>query len=175
MHSSVLVITVALVCSAMAVPSSSDEESEVLRAKRSLNPNEYDEVHSIQCSTGEGLCRLYSEHSNSKEDRIFNYGCCRVTSAQNVHKCTWTDYITEYDEPISFMCPANQYMGGTTSRHSNSREDRQFKYQCCLGGFTSQSCELTDYLNDWDQRINYHTESGYIIAGTTSYHSNDKE
>ncbi len=177
MRSSVLVITVALVCSAMAVPSPSDEENEVLRPKRNRNPNNYDEEHSIECPNGYGLCNLKSEHNNDREDRIFDYACCRVTGTVRSASCTWTHYgETYYDEPISFMCPRHQYMGGTASRHDNSREDRQFKYQCCSGGFTSRGCEMTNFLAGWDQKIDYSApRHGYIIAGTASKHSNQHE
>jgi len=29
--------------------------------------------------------------------------------------CTWTGYVNEFDEPVSFSCPQNEYLGGISS------------------------------------------------------------
>ncbi len=175
MRSSVLVITVTLVCSAMALPSPSTEESEGVRPKRQ-NPNTWDGPHSIQCATGYGLYEVHSRHDNGKEDRIFDYRCRYVTSTSNVNNCYWTGYVNNYDEPFAFQCPAGQYLAGTASQHSNSREDRQFKFRCCTGkALRSESCFLTGFKNDWDAAFTYTAGSGYTFAGVSSYHRNDKE
>ncbi len=170
MRSSVLAITVMLVYSAMSLPST----SALPPLKLAYNPNFYDQLHKIECPSGLGLYTVTTEHSNHHEDRIFTYTCRDVAPKATV-SCYWTGYVNNYDDPVFFQCPANQYLGGTESRHDNGKEDRQFKFQCCSAGFTSKDCYLTGYQNNFDAKFTATAPTGQTFAGMHSYHSNHHE
>ena len=139
--------------------------------------NEWDGDLSFECPRGEVLTSVYSVHDNSKEDRRWRLGCKNAPNGAKPKTCKWTDdYVNEFDEPISFMCPANYVLTGINSTHSNAAEDRRMKLKCCRkSGYKAFGCELTPYLNDWDAVLDYTVPSGQIIAGWVSVHDNGKE
>ena len=51
-----------------------------------------------------------------------------------------SDYINEFDQPLTFQCPNDGFITGTESVHDNRKEDRRFKFQCCeiQGGHTAK-------------------------------------
>jgi len=166
----IVVLIYAPILSSVAAPLNSATK---IRYKRG-DPNAYDLPHFIQCPTGQGLYRLRSAHRNDYEDRYFDYAC-RVVTADPV-TCTWTGYVNAFDEPISFMCPKNQYLAGVQSYHRNGYEDRRFSFQCCASSqLKSQECFLTGFWNNYDQYIDYTAPIGWIFAGTASVHSNPHE
>lgn len=170
LFSAVLIYTV--IYSSIAAPSDPAANTK-LRSRRS-DPNRYDQYHFIQCPPGEGLNRLRSAHHNTHEDRYFDYDCTTVTSKPV--SCSWTGYVNTFDEPISFMCPTNQYLAGVASYHDNTPEDRRFKFQCCsASNMKSHECFLTGYVNNYDQYINYQAPPNWIFAGTASVHHNTHE
>ena len=138
------------------------------------DPNGYDLPHFIQCPSGQGLYRLLSAHHNVHEDRYFDYACRVVTGSPVT--CTWTGYVNAFDEPVSFMCPKNQYLAGVSSYHENYHEDRRFSFQCCASSqLKSRDCFLTGFIKNYDQYINYQAPTGWIFAGTVSVHSSTHE
>ncbi len=174
MRSSVLVITVTLVCTAMALPSPSTEESEGVRPKRQ-NPNKWDGHHKIECPTGEGLYKVESRHDNYYEDRIFDYDCRAVGSSSDVYTCEWTDYVNKYDESFSFQCPwNNQFLAGTESQHSNYYEDRRFKFRCCSGKRLRVIHRFTSsFWNKYDEALSYTAPDwAKSFCGISSEHNN---
>lgn len=167
-----LVLIYTVIHSSMAAPSDAAASTK-LRSRRS-DRNLYDLPHFIQCPTGQGLYHLQSAHHNVNEDRYFDYTCRAVTS--KTVSCSWTDYVNTFDEPISFMCPKNQYLAGVQSYHDNVSEDRRFKFQCCSAyGLKSHECFLTDFVNNYDQYFSYQAPSNWIFAGTASVHHNTNE
>jgi len=144
-----------------------------IRSRRS-DRNAYDLPHFIQCPSGQGLYRLRSAHHNDHEDRYFDYACRAVTA--NPVTCSWTGYVNEFDEPVSFTCPQNNFLAGISSYHDNHKEDRRFRFQCCGSHhLRSQGCFLTGYVNNYDEYINYQAPTGWTFAGTVSVHHNRHE
>jgi hypothetical protein len=45
--------------------------------------------------------------------------------------CFWTGYVNVMDGVMDYICPNNGIIAGMYSYHSNSTEDRQFKFYCC--------------------------------------------
>ena len=167
-----VVLMYTVICSSMAAPSDPTANTKV-HSKRS-DPNAYDLPHFIQCPTGQGLYRLQSAHHNDYEDRYFDYACRAVTSKSV--SCSWTGYVNAFDEPISFMCPMNQYLAGVASYHDNNSEDRRFQFQCCSAyNLKSHECFLTGFINRYDHYINYQAPTNWIFAGTASVHHNTHE
>ena len=54
-----------------------------------------------------------------------------VVASGHKKQCSSTGYVNEWDLPMNFMCPANQYIAGVESDHDNGREDRRWKFTCC--------------------------------------------
>ncbi|KAK3740219.1 hypothetical protein RRG08_054241 [Elysia crispata] len=139
--------------------------------------NEWDGELSFECPSGEVLTSVYSVHDNHREDRRWRLGCKKAPSGANPTTCSWTDdYINAFDEPISFLCPANYVLTGINSIHSNAAEDRRMKLKCCTkSGYKTSNCELTPYLNGWDAVLDYTVPNGRVITGWFSVHDNGKE
>ena len=53
-----------------------------------------------------------------------------VVTRQNKTVCT-SDYVNEWDQPVTYQCPNDGFITGIDSVHDNRYEDRRFKYQCC--------------------------------------------
>uniref|UniRef100_A0A671SXL6 Uncharacterized protein n=1 Tax=Sinocyclocheilus anshuiensis TaxID=1608454 RepID=A0A671SXL6_9TELE len=69
-----------------------------------------------------------------------------------------------YDEPLSFKCPAGQSVSSIKSQNSNYYEDR-----------LSAECFLSPYINEFDKAFSFQCPAQYVIAGMSSYHSNHHE
>uniref|UniRef100_A0A673NPK9 Uncharacterized protein n=1 Tax=Sinocyclocheilus rhinocerous TaxID=307959 RepID=A0A673NPK9_9TELE len=67
-----------------------------------------------------------------------------------------------YDEPLSFKCPAGQSVSSIKSQNSNYYEDRL-------------QCFLSPYINEFDIEFSFQCPAQYVIAGMSSYHSNHHE
>ncbi|RUS82288.1 hypothetical protein EGW08_009966 [Elysia chlorotica] len=138
--------------------------------------NGYDQPLLYACHGGQVLKSVYSEHSNGAEDRRWRFSCGPAPNGASPGACHWTDYVNNWDEPISFMCPANYAIAGIQSYHSNGAEDRRMKFKCCThSGFKTYSCSLTAYLNGWDRPLDYTVPGGQVLAGWASVHSNGAE
>ena len=115
--------------------------------------------------------------------------------------CNWFRDVNEYDKKLEFSCPSNQVITGIESTHNNYREDRRlvttfpptytqvmntlahtyFYYyswsvKCC--GYTNvytQNDNLSEEVNEYDQKIDFYARDGYAFSGLESYHSNHHE
>ena len=50
-------------------------------------------------------------------------------------------YINDFDQPMAYNCPLNQYVSGMESIHSNHYEDRRWKLYCC--SLASKYCHIS--------------------------------
>ena len=123
------------------------------------------------------MYKVSSVHSNYHEDRSWNWECRDVVSGGSTEGCSQTaDYVNEWDLPMNFMCPANKYVAGVESYHDNGREDRRWKFTCCaIKDHITISCRQTDYVNEWDEAMNFQANPGEVITGVYSYHDNFRE
>ena len=48
------------------------------------------------------------------------------------HSCSWTGYVNGWDAQYSYNCPNGKVLLGVSSYHDNHKEDRRFKFNCCL-------------------------------------------
>ncbi|XP_030640582.1 hemagglutinin/amebocyte aggregation factor-like [Chanos chanos] len=97
--------------------------------------NDFDQEFTFQCPKNYVLTGMNSYHDNHHEDRRWRFHCCLVHNQCNA-VCQWTTYINYFDEPFSWSVPTMNYLVGTGSYHSNSKEDRRWRYMYC----TRQSC-----------------------------------
>ncbi|KAK3767606.1 hypothetical protein RRG08_003867 [Elysia crispata] len=139
--------------------------------------NKYTKSLKKECPVGEVLSDVYSIHSNDYEDRKSRLSCRPVPSGAAPGNCTWTkSYINEYDAPVFFMCPPNEVLAGIESKFNDVDSDRRFKFQCCqYPGYKTSECELTGYLNDFDEVVKYKASNDVVLTGWFSYHDNGFE
>ena len=62
-----------------------------------------------------------SVHSNKKEDRIWNFYCCRATG-YCTKQCYWTNHINNWDGYMNYRAPHPWVFTGAYSYHSNKKE-----------------------------------------------------
>ncbi|KAK3795192.1 hypothetical protein RRG08_056255 [Elysia crispata] len=128
------------------------------------------------CSHRQTLKNIYSVHDNRREDRRWRFSCANGPGGCQVRDCHWTGYVNGWDAPMNFVCPANYVISGLQSYHDNRREDRLFKFKCCIHkGYITYSCSLTGYINSWDGVLNYNVPSGHVLTGVASIHDNHRE
>merc|ERR1712109_290154 len=113
---------------------------------------DYDQNFVYSCPDGEYLKTIESVHDNRKEDRVFKFGCQRLTDnpawvEAQMDKCEWTNYVNDFDQLFEFQCVNDHVITGISSYHDNGKEDRRYKFQCCQ-------------------------PDGYIIRGGNSVHDN---
>ena len=114
---------------------------------------------------------------NKKADDEFSRIAVRNLSQASRY---YTSYINDYDASFAHTCPANMFVSGIYSVHSNHHEDRRFKLTCAsvkAGSYTATrgSRSWTGYVNNWDQPVNFTCPSNKFIVGVGSYHSNRAE
>ncbi|RUS80537.1 hypothetical protein EGW08_011677 [Elysia chlorotica] len=139
--------------------------------------NDWDEPLLFACHSGQVLNGVHSVHSNRAEDRRWRFTCGSAPSgATPTQDCHWTDYMNGWDEPVSFMCPADHVIVGVQSYHDNHREDRRTKFKCCKHqGYSTYSCSLTQFRNEWDRPLDYGVTGNRVLVGWASVHSNSRE
>lgn len=90
-----------------------------------------------------------------------------------------TAWMTEYDKQFQIECPAGEYLQKIESTHDNRKEDRVFNFYCARVNSTelhiSDSCEWTEYVNDFDELFEFQCWDDNVIAGVSSYHDNHDE
>lgn len=90
----------------------------------------------------------------------------------NFIKCT----MNMYDGELRFECPDGHYIYEINSVHSNRKEDRQWTYYCRQGIVDIAKCDWTqDYVNVFDQPMNWNCPGDGVVVGAQSYHDNRKE
>ncbi|GFR61598.1 hemagglutinin/amebocyte aggregation factor [Elysia marginata] len=138
--------------------------------------NNWDQPLLYACHGGQVLRSVYSIHNNGAEDRRWRFSCGAAPSSASPNNCFWTDYVNTWDEPVSFMCPANNVIAGIQSYHNNGAEDRRTKFKCCSqSGYKTYSCSLTSYLQEFDRPLDYTVPNDKVLAGWASVHSNGAE
>jgi len=146
----------------------------------SCETNDWDKPQWCLCQPGEKVSKIYSKHSNKKEDRQWTLTCSVIEPEFMVPaRSDWYEVTKEtvYDKPIKWDGePEDKFLVGMSSKHSNKKEDRQFKF------FTVRSdnwyltdCKKHKNLNDWDEKLEYTLGDDEVFAGLESYHSNKKE
>ncbi|EGD80099.1 hypothetical protein PTSG_10372 [Salpingoeca rosetta] len=140
--------------------------------------NNYDQPLDYQCPLGSGLIKVQSVHSNHYEDRVWSFSCAEVGDGSWYYTGSGKSNLDSnlYDQPISLLCPADQYLDSVKSEHNNDKEDRIWGFGCGPAGVAKlTNCQTTAYLNNFDDELNYSVNDAQIITGLESYHSNTNE
>ena len=94
--------------------------------------NSFDQQILFQCASGV-ITGVQSYHSNHHEDRRFNFKCCNTKNNLPSH-CSWTDFANDWDGAMDYYVKYDHFLVGAYSVHSNSREDRRWKFLVCQQG-----------------------------------------
>ena len=92
--------------------------------------NSYDDMLAFNCPGNRVITGMQSQHNNGAEDRQFKFRCCAV-SGRKPSNCEVTHYANGWDAAMDFTIPSNKVLTGAFSLHSNSKEDRRWKFMLC--------------------------------------------
>lgn len=90
--------------------------------------------------------------------------------------CYWTKFLNYFDKPVLAHCDPDFVMTGVFSYYSAPHRDRRFKIRCCHAfNYKTKSCNLSGFVNKWDQLMHYGVQGRRVFTGFYSYHANSKE
>jgi len=93
--------------------------------------NNYDGKFRFECSTDKLIYAISSEHDNYKEDRRFQFRCCRLSKHVTTRAdASFTGWQNSFDGALNFQCGESRALMGVSSEHSNYYEDRRFSFRC---------------------------------------------
>ncbi|MEE6477738.1 hypothetical protein FKM82_011611 [Ascaphus truei] len=76
-------------------------------------------------------------------------------------------------EKLDFMCTFGTVISGMDSHYDNEKEDRRWKYYCCMGNeFFEQDCQWSGDVNGFDANLRWEAPTDYYLVGTSSYYDN---
>ena len=90
--------------------------------------NGFDRKLDFSCPPNNYIYKIFSKHSNTCEDRKWDFGCRKGPVTDN---CYWTGYRNEYDAELNYKAPWNTVITGMRSIHSNKKEDRRYAFRYC--------------------------------------------
>jgi len=81
-----------------------------------------------------------------------------------------------WDQKLDYSCPSGQHVYRIKSYHDNGKEDRRWEIFCRKGYVKEDECSFTsDYVNGWDNKLDYTCPDNGIVTGLYSVHDNGKE
>jgi len=148
----------------------------IIHSSLSKFQNGWDKEFAFNPGKNGMITGVESHNANSKEDRRwrFDYGYAEGVSC---HQGSWTSWRNDFDRLLDFTCGRDQVLSGIRSYHSNSKEDRRWKFRCChvSSNVRLANSRSTDLLNDWDDGLNFRCGASEVLNGFRSSHSNKKE
>jgi len=96
----------------------------------STDLNEMDEDVLYMCPENGVVAGWRSRHANKQEDRIFAVYCCRKANTIPQH-CFLTPWVNDWDRDMDFKTGGRKAITAVHSVHSNSKEDRRWKFIYC--------------------------------------------
>ena len=85
-----------------------------------------------------------------------------------------SSWDTELNEPFMYNCYGGQVLKLVRSNYVNIKEDRLWQFRCGSTGANASNpyaCKWTDYINIWNEPINFSCPVDQAIAGVHSYYS----
>eukprot|EP01083_Nonionella_stella_P031052 85059_1 len=145
-------------------------------------PANFDGSIHKDCANSGVMRTIESYHDNSHEDRKFRFECCIVY--QNPYNYTSMIfsandfYSNEWNGPHDVI-KQGYFLSGMESYHSNSREDRRFKWQFCKpssGSYISEAVmDETSYDSRFFRSCSVYNGGNAAMIRAKSYHDNDYE
>jgi len=138
--------------------------------------NDWDGHYGYECPAGHVMNRLYSHHSNHKEDRKWSMNCKPVNAPSSTGNCYWTGW-SAWDANDYVVCNNNGAIVGMQSNHDNGKEDRSYAWKCCDITNTKETGKsaLSGFLNHFDATLDVTPQAGHWWSEIFSQHSNGNE
>ncbi|CAG5115562.1 unnamed protein product [Candidula unifasciata] len=80
-------------------------------------------------------------------------------------------WVNNFDQVATFECTHGRALYLIRSIHDNYFEDRIWQFKCRTA-YTTTSCFWTEFLNLWDQTLDYNCPGDNYINGIYSVHDN---
>ncbi|GFR62114.1 hemagglutinin/amebocyte aggregation factor-like [Elysia marginata] len=134
--------------------------------------NNWNSPLDFECPEGQVITSVYSIHGDSYHDRRFKFGCRKVVDVNIPDFCRWTpSYVNVWKQPLGYACPRNFAIAGVSSFYLSRYEDRRWRFKCCRDNdYIGNPCAITDYLNDFDQVLNFTASARDVIRGWMSWY-----
>lgn len=154
------------------------QSTAVIIVKSSLSDyvTSFEEKFTFVTQGDQMLSGLYSYHDDGKEDRRWKFWTGSAEGLSCSHKA-WTDWVNDWDKPVSFKCGPQQVLSGISSYHHDGKEDRRWRFRCCeiYKNVQVVSSRLTDFLNDWNDVLDFRCGASEVLSGLESVHHNGPE
>ncbi len=94
---------------------------------------------SFTCPDDQFLVGEKSSYDSHYYDRSFTFKCANIATSKyhleqknflQQESCQWT-LFSSYQKPADVKCRPNTLVAGIESTHTNSTEDRIYRYLCC--------------------------------------------
>lgn len=92
--------------------------------------NKMDETIYFMCGDDRVIAGMGSYHDNRFEDRRYKFRCCKI-NADTPRNCHVTNWKNTWDDPLNLHVPDSKVVMGVFSEHSNTHEDRRFRFIVC--------------------------------------------
>jgi len=136
--------------------------------------NLYDGIMSWSAGSDRMVTGMISIHNNHREDRVWKFYHGSASGVQ-CRSHYWTSY-NDWDGTLNVRCSANYAISGFQSHHDNHREDRRWRIQCCkVANVHLRDVGLTNWVNDYDGKLDYKCGSNEVLTGLYSVHNNHRE
>ncbi|XP_059153704.1 dermatopontin-like [Physella acuta] len=136
--------------------------------------HEWREDFNFRCPSDQIINRLVSVHSSEKNDRRWRILCKSVSSG--TRNCEMSEYANDFDEPLLYKCPSGKVLTGIKSDYDSRSKDRRYSFQCCKVRRSNPSdCKLSDWQNNFGEKLRYMVPDGWGIRGVYSFHKNKEE
>jgi len=138
--------------------------------------NSWDGVLSWYAGSNRMLSGFHSVHDNRREDRLYAFHSA-AASGVSCRDTGLRGYANYWDAQLHFDCPNNQALSRIYSHHDNRREDRRWKFGCCVvsSNVYLQKGGWTNYINGWDAQLDFGCKEDEVLVGVNSYHDNRRE
>ncbi|XP_077997839.1 hemagglutinin/amebocyte aggregation factor-like [Glandiceps talaboti] len=92
--------------------------------------NNYRDTLNFQCFSNSMIAGVYAHHSDSNDDRQWQYLCCELEGLA-MTSCLQTPYVNAYDENVDYIVPDGHYWRAVHSTYNTNNEDRKWSFNSC--------------------------------------------
>merc|ERR1712054_153231 len=92
-----------------------------------------------------------------------------------VSRNSWTNWLNNWDQGVSYQTGGNQFLTGFGGLHHNGYEDRLFKVKVATIGTSQSASYWSGWVNNMDASFDFSCRSNYALVGLQSYHNNHYE
>ena len=80
---------------------------------------------------------------------VSDYIVVLVLEVQKAGHCAWTGWLNNWDDELHYKCPLSGYIAGFYSYHDNTKEDRRWRWFCCMVRMIQPLYSYTFYIEKY--------------------------